>query len=66
MTYCFFKGALAAIYLSGTIIISGGVLQWPSIIKDTVFLWNKHLAVIHFFKDIALIRSSSCSHPFDE
>ena len=50
--YCYFKGALASIHLSATIIISGGLLQWPSIFKGTVSLWNKHLAVIPFFKGI--------------
>ena len=39
----YFKGALAAIHLSGTIIISGGHLQWSSIFKGIVFLLNKHL-----------------------
>ena len=40
--FCF-KGALAAIYLSCTIIFSGGYLQWSSIFNGTVFLLNKHL-----------------------
>ena len=39
----YFKGALAAIHLSGTFIISGGHLQWSNIFKGTVFLWDKHL-----------------------
>ena len=39
----YFKVALAALQLSGTIIISGGHLQWSSIFKGTVFLLNKHL-----------------------
>ena len=39
----YFKGALAAIYLSCTIIFSGGHLQWSSIFNGTVFLLNKHL-----------------------
>ena len=54
------------LYLSGTIIILGGFLQWPSTFKGTVFLWNKHSQVISFFKGIELIRNSSCSHPFEE
>ena len=41
--FCYFKGVLAAIHLSGTVIISGGHLQWSSIFKGTVFLWNKYL-----------------------
>ena len=53
-------------YLSGTIIFLGGFLQWPNTFKGTVFLWNKHLQVICFFKGIELIRNSSCSHPFEE
>ena len=39
----YFKGALAAIHLSCTIIFSGGHLQWSSIFNGTVFLLNKHL-----------------------
>ena len=39
----YFKVALAALQLSGTIIISGGHLQWSSIFKGIVFLLNKHL-----------------------
>ena len=39
----YFKGALAAIHLSCTIIFSGGYLQWSSIFNGTVFLLNKHL-----------------------
>ena len=40
---CNFKIALAAIYLNGTIIISGGHLQWSSIFKVSFFLdtWRK-------------------------
>ena len=34
----YLKGAPAAIHLSGTIIISGGHMQWFSIVKRTVFL----------------------------
>ena len=41
--YYYFKRVLAVIYLNGTVIISGGHLQWSSIFKGTVFLWNKHL-----------------------
>ena len=41
--YYYFKRVLAAIYLNGTVIISGGHLQWSSIFNCTVFLWNKHL-----------------------
>ena len=36
--YCNFKGAHAAIYLSGTTIFSGSHLQRPSIFKGTVFV----------------------------
>ena len=39
--YCNFKGAHAAIHLSGTTIISGSHLQGPSIFKGTVFLWMR-------------------------
>ena len=49
-SYCYFKGALAAIHLSGTIIISGNHLQWFRILQDTVFLWNKHLQSSLFSK----------------
>ena len=38
--YCF-KRVLAVMHLSGTVIISGDHLQWSSILKGTVFLWNK-------------------------
>ena len=58
--YCYFKGTLAVIRLSGIVIISGGYLQWSSIFKGTVFLWNKHL------QSSLLIDHSSCSHLFDE
>ena len=44
----YFKGALAAIHLSCTIIFSGGHLQWSSIFNGTVFLLNKHLQSSHF------------------
>ena len=48
--YCYFKGALAVMYLSGTIIIPWGCLQWSSFLKDIVFLWNKHLQSSLFSK----------------
>ena len=60
-----FKGALAAIRLSGTIIISGGHLQWSSIFKSTVFLWRKHWQSSLFSKILSYF-ASSCSYPFDE
>ena len=41
--YFNFKEALAAIYLSATIFISGGHLQWAVILKGIIFIWNKHL-----------------------
>ena len=44
----YFKGALAAIHLSGTIIFSGGFLQWSIIFNGTVFLLNKHLQLSLF------------------
>ena len=65
MTDFYFKVALAAIHLSGTIIISGGHLKWSSIFLCTVF-FKQALAVIPFFIGIELIHKSSCSHPFDE
>ena len=37
------KGALAAIYLKCAVIVSGGHLQWSSIFKGIVLLWNNHL-----------------------
>ena len=37
------KGALAAIYLKSAVIVSGGRLQWSSIFKGIVFLWDNHL-----------------------
>ena len=52
--YCNFKGALAAMYLSGTVIISECHLQWSSIIKGTVFLWKKHLQSSLFSKILSL------------
>ena len=61
----YFKGALAAIHLSGTIIFSRGLLQWSSIFNGTVS-FKQALAVIPFFIGIELIHKSSCSHPFDE
>ena len=39
----YFKGALAAIHLSCSIIFSGGHLQWSSIFNCTVYFLNKHL-----------------------
>ena len=39
--YCYFKVALAAIHLRGSIIMSGGHLQGSSILKCTVFFWSK-------------------------
>ena len=60
--YCYFTGALAAIYLSGTVIISEGQLQWFN--GYCVFL-KQALAVKVFFKGIELIRNSSCSYPFN-
>ena len=58
-----FKGAVAAIHLNGTIVISRGHLQWSSILKNTLFPLNR---AIPFFIGIELIHKSSCSHPFDE
>ena len=61
------KGALAAIHLRGTTIISGGPLQWSSIFKGTLFFFKQaHALIIPFFKDIELIRKSSYSYPFNE
>ena len=40
----YFKGALAAIYLSCTVIYSGRHLQWSSTFNGTVFLLNKHFS----------------------
>ena len=57
----YFKGALAVIHLSCTIIFSGGHLQWSNIFTSTVF-FKQALAVIHWVNSI----TSSCSHPFDE
>ena len=37
--YFYFKGTLAGIHLSGTIIILGGHLQWSSIFKGAVFFF---------------------------
>ena len=47
---CNFKGVLSAIYSSGTVIFTGGHLQWSTILKGTVFLWNKHLQSSLFSK----------------
>ena len=49
-TYCNFKGALASIYLGGTVIISEGHMQQSCIFKGKVFLWNKHLQSYLFLK----------------
>ena len=57
------KGALAAKHLRGTIIISGGLLQWSSIFKGTVIFLNKHFfLIIPFFKGIDLICQSHLFH----
>ena len=52
-TYCNFKGPLAAIYLSGTVIDSGGHLQWSCIFKGAVFHWNKHFQSSLFSKTLS-------------
>ena len=41
--FFYFKEARPAIYLSCTIIFSGGQLQWSSIFNGTVFLLNKYM-----------------------
>ena len=47
---CIWQIFLFKVYLSDTVIISGGHLQWSSIFKGTVFLWNKHLQSSLFLK----------------
>ena len=57
----YFKVALAAIYLSGTIIFSGGHLQWSSIFKGTVglrVLLNNPFDELHFFYYKKIIAAS--------
>ena len=61
--HCYFTGELGAIHLSGTVIISGGHLQWS---QGYCISLKQEPVVIPFFKDIELIRNSSCSHPFNE
>ena len=61
----YFKGALATLHLSRTIIFSGGHLQWSNIFNSTVS-FKQALVAIPFFIGIELIHKSSCSHPFDE
>ena len=46
--YCYFKGALAAIFLSDTVIFSGDHFQWDRL----------------FSKVLCFFETSSCSHPF--
>ena len=60
--YCYFKGALAVMYLSGTIIIPGGCLQWSSFFEGYCVSLKQALAVISFFKGIESIHHSSCRH----
>ena len=52
--YYNFKEAVASVHLNGTVIFSGGLLQWFSIFKGTVFLWNKHLQLSLFSKVLSL------------
>ena len=52
-TYCNFKGALTAIYLSGAVIISGGHLEWS---KGNCVSLKQALAAIPLFKGIKLIQ----------
>ena len=48
--YFYIKGTLAAIHLSGNIIILGNHLQWSGIFKGTLFLLNKNLQSSLFSK----------------
>ena len=54
----YFKGALAAMHLSATIIFSPGHLQCSSIFNGTAFFFKQALPVILFFIVIELIRKS--------
>ena len=53
--YYNFKEAVAAIHLSGTVIISGGHLQLSSIFNATVFFFKQALVIVSVFKDTELI-----------
>ena len=70
--YCYFTRALAAIYLSGTVIISGSHLQW---FNSYCVFFKQALAVKVFFKGIELqlsiqwmavflLQKWNCSHAF--
>ena len=58
--------------MSGTVIISGGHLQWSNIFKGTVFLWNKqlHLSLFQWywvysqFQLQSLFHGSTWSNPY--
>ena len=54
----YFKGALAVMHLSATIIFSPGHLQCSSIFNGTAFFFKQALPVILFFIVIELIRKS--------
>ena len=62
--YCNFKGILPFIHLMGTVIISEGHLQWSSIFKGTVFLWNKYLQSYLFSKILSQSRTFTSQKKF--
>ena len=63
--YCNFKGTLAAIHLSCTVIILGGQFQWYSIFVGTISVWNQYLIPSLFSKILGQF-ASSCSYSFGE
>ena len=61
----YFKGAVAAIHLSGTTIIQEATCS-NLVFSIVLCSFKQALSVIPFFIGIELIHKSSCSHPFNE
>ena len=61
----YFKGALAAIHLSWTIIFLEATCS-DLVFSMVLCSFKQALAVISFFIGIELIHKSSCSHPFHD
>ena len=61
----YFKGAVAAIHLSGTTIIQEATCS-NLVFSIVLCSFKQALSVIPFFIGIELIHKCCCSHPFDE
>ena len=63
--YSYFKGALAAIHLSRTILFQEATCN-DLIFSRVLYLFQTSTCKYSFFKYTELIHHSSCSHSFEE